>query len=129
MYNKKPLFQQSVTGEFELKNGASLVFEAPEHIVDNTETLLDEFDATIYMGARYSVWLKNELGQMEINDFQVICDGESAFVRFYSTLNNIYAQNVVSTLTARVLRGKCQIHIEATGMRNVVRFHKILFKN
>ena len=129
MYNKQPLYRRNVTGDLEITNNTSIVFEAPAHIVNNTETLLDEFDATIYMGARYSVWLKNEIGQMEINDFQVICDGEAAFIRFYSTLNNIYSQNVVSTYTARVLRGKCQVHIEAVGMRNVVRFHKTLFKN
>lgn len=117
----------NITGDPEIKDSA-LAFEMPEKTFGGTETLIDEFDATVYMGARLTATVTNEFGQIEINEFMIIHDNTNAYIRNLATLNNIDSNRYVSIFRAELFRGFVRIFVTGTGNRNCVRFFKIMFK-
>lgn len=121
------MLKSNITGDPEITD-STLAFEMPELLHDGGEKLLDEFDAVVYLGAKYTITTVNELGQTEINELMVIQDGTNAYVRSTATLNNISSNTFISVFRAEVLRGYVRVFITSVGNKNRTRFFRLMFK-
>ena len=118
----------NIVGDLEIQNNSALTFEMPVKITGSLETLIDEFDAKIYLGARITVTIRNELNQIEINELMVVHDDSSAFIKNISVLNNLTGNNYISNFRAELLRGFVRVFVTGAGNRNEIRFFKLMFK-
>ena len=121
-------FATNIAGDIELQDRSNLAFEMPVRVIGTTEVVLDEFNATVYLGARLTVTVTNELGQIEISEFMIVHDGNAAFMSNLSTVNNLPGSSYISTFRAELLRGAVRILITGTGAKSQVRFFKLMFK-
>ncbi len=118
----------NIVGDLEIKNSPALAFEMQPIVSGPTETLIDEFDATVYQGCRLTLLIKNEIGQIEINECMVIHDDVYAYVRNLGTLNNISSNTYISQFRAELLRGFVRVFITGVGNKNEIRFFRLMFK-
>lgn len=118
----------NIAGDTEIGDKSTLAFEMPVKVCGPAETLIDEFDATIYLGARLTATITNELGQIEINEFMIIHDGANAYIRNLATLNNLSNDRYISVFRAELLRGFVRVFVTGVGNANQVRFFKLMFK-
>ncbi len=118
----------NIVGDLEIKNSPALAFEMQPIVAGSAETLIDEFDATVYQGCRLTLLIKNEIGQLEINECMVIHDDVYAYVRNLGTLNNISSNTYISQFRAELLRGFVRVFITGVGNKNEIRFFRLMFK-
>jgi hypothetical protein len=118
----------NIVGDLEIKNSPALAFEMQPIVAGPSETLIDEFDATVYQGCRLTLLIKNEIGQIEINECMVIHDDVYAYVRNLGTLNNISSNTYISQFRAELLRGFVRVFITGVGNKNEIRFFRLMFK-
>lgn len=118
----------NLVGDLEIQNNSALAFEMPIKITGSSETLIDEFDAKIYLGARITVTVRNELNQIEISELILVHDNSSAYIKNISSLNNLTGNNYISNFRAELLRGFVRVFVTGTGARNEIRFFKLMFK-
>jgi hypothetical protein len=119
---------KNIAGDLEISDRSTLAFEMPVVVCDSSETLLDEFDATVYLGARLTATVVNETGEIEINEFMVIHDGTDAYIKNLSTLNNLPSNGFVGVFRAELFRGFVRVFVTGSGNVNQVRFFKLMFK-
>lgn len=117
----------NIAGDIEIKDH-TLAFEMPVLTHGGNEVLLDEFDSTVYLGAKYTITTTNEIGQIEINELMVVQDGTQSFVRSTATLNNISSNTYVSIFRSELLRGYVRVFVTSVGNRNNTKFFRIMFK-
>lgn len=122
------LLTTNIVGDLEIQNSPALAFEMQPIVTNSTKTLIDEFDATVYQGCRLTLLIKNELGQIEINECIVIHDDTFAYVRNLGTLNNISSNVYISQFDAELLRGFVRVFITGVGNKNEIRFFRLMFK-
>ena len=118
----------NIAGDLEIQNRSTLAFDMPVIVTDGSETLVDEFNADVYLGARLTATVTNEIGQIEINEFMIVHDGTAAYIRNLNTLNNISANTFISIFTVVLVRGFIQIKVTCSGNKNQVRIFKLMFK-
>lgn len=123
------MLTKNIVGDLEISDRSTLAFEMPVLVCDNSETLVDEFDSTVYLGCRLTATITDEQGLIEINEFMVIHDGVDAYIKNLSTLNNLPgAGAVVAIFRAELFRGFVRIFVTGSGQVNQVRFFKLMFK-
>lgn len=106
----------------------SLAFEMPVVLCNNSKTVVDEFNASVYSGARVTATVTNEFNQIEITEFMVIQDGMTAYTCNLSTINNTNSNDIVSQFSVNLIHGTVQIIATCTGVRNQIRLFKLMFK-
>jgi len=122
------MLTKNIAGDLEISDPSTLAFEMPVLVCGNSETLVDEFDATVYLGARLTITIVNELGNIEINEFMVIHDNVNAYIKNLSTLNNLPSSDFVGTFRAELFRGFVRVFVTGSGDVNQIRFFKLMFK-
>lgn len=121
-------YNTNITGDFEIQNQSNLAFEMPPIEFGTAETQIDEFNATQYLGARFTVSLTNDLGQIELNEFIIIHDKTNAFIQNVSTVNNLASDLFVGSFRVVLVNGFVRILVTALGTRNIAKCFKIMFK-
>jgi hypothetical protein len=118
----------NIAGDVEIQNSPGIAFEMPPIVFGSSEHLIDEFDSKIYQGCRLTLLIKNEIGQLEVNECIVIHDDNYAYVRNLGTLNNISSNTYISQFRAELLRGFVRVFVTGVGTRNEVKFFRLMFK-